>query len=165
MAPLFASIKDNFKGPMTATQEQEINHDLNTVVESGDYCQRRQAMARVAGMVAGMTLASVNAPAFAAETKEVMMGTDAGQLVFVPANAKVCKGDSVKWIMVKAGPHNVIFDEEAVPEGVDAAGLSMPEPIGEEGESWSQTFNTAGTYEYYCEPHRSTGMQGKLVVS
>ena len=36
-----------------------------------------------------------------------------------------CKGDSVKWIMVKAGPHNVVFDEEAVPEGVNAAGLSM----------------------------------------
>merc|ERR1719506_3574254 len=41
VAPLFAHIKDNMKGPVTAMQEQELNNDLNTVVSSGDYCTRR----------------------------------------------------------------------------------------------------------------------------
>merc|ERR1719262_1622319 len=34
VAPLFAHIKDNIKGPLTAMQEQELNNDLNTVVSS-----------------------------------------------------------------------------------------------------------------------------------
>ena len=32
------------------------------------------------------------------------------------------------------------------------------------GESWEETFDTAGTYDYYCEPHRGAGMVGKVVV-
>ena len=58
---------------------------------------RRQAMARAAGLVAGATVATVSAPAYSAETKEVLMGSDSGLLAFVPQKTSICKGDSVKW--------------------------------------------------------------------
>ena len=28
----------------------------------------------------------------------------------------------------------------------------------------NDTFDTAGTYDYYCEPHRGAGMVGKVIV-
>merc|ERR1719502_2447271 len=100
-----------------------LNDDLNTVVMSESMCTRRRAMARAAGLAAGLALSQVNAPAFAAETKTVKMGTDAGQLVFVPDEIKICKGDSVTWTNNKGGPHNVVFDEDAIPDGVDQAAI------------------------------------------
>ena len=98
MAPLMSSLKDNMKEPLKTPQAyHEMNQNLNTAVESDDYCTRRSAMARAAGLAAGLAVSTVNSPAYAAETKTVMMGSDSGQLVFVPAMLKICKGDSVKW--------------------------------------------------------------------
>jgi len=98
MTPMVSSLKDNLKTPLAAALDwNEFNNELNTVVQSNDYCSRRNAMARAAGLAAGVAAATVASPAYAAETKEVKMGTDSGQLVFVPAKISICKGDSVKW--------------------------------------------------------------------
>lgn len=98
MNPMMNSLKDNLKTPLAATLDwQELNNNLNTVVASNDYCSRRSAMARAAGLAAGVSLATVSQPAYAAETKDVKMGSDSGQLVFVPAKTTICSGDSVKW--------------------------------------------------------------------
>ncbi|MDA7432233.1 plastocyanin/azurin family copper-binding protein, partial [Synechococcus sp. AH-601-O06] len=32
------------------------------------------------------------------------------------------------------------------------------------GESWEETFTEAGTFDFYCEPHRGAGMVGKVIV-
>ena len=32
------------------------------------------------------------------------------------------------------------------------------------GQSFEHTFNTPGTYDYYCEPHRGMGMTGSITV-
>jgi len=141
-----------------------LNDDLNTVVQSDSYCTRRHAMSRAAGLAAGLALASVNQPSFAAETKQVKMGSDSGQLVFVPDEIKICKGDSVTWTNNKGGPHNVVFDEDAIPSGVDQAKISMDDQLGDEGATFSMKFDTAGSYSYYCEPHRGAGMLATLQV-
>merc|ERR1719473_502133 len=148
------------KGPVKALEMLALNDDLNTVVQSDDMCTRRRAMARAAGLAAGLALTQVNAPAFAAETKTVKMGTDSGQLVFVPDEVKICKGDTVTWVNNKGGPHNVVFDEEAIPSGVDVESISMDDQLGDEGATFSKKFDTAGTYAYYCEPHHGAGMNG-----
>ena len=54
-------------------------------------------------------------------------------------------------------PHNVIFDEEAVPSGVDAEKLSTPDQLGEEGQKHTAKFDVAGTYECGDAPHTNTG--------
>jgi plastocyanin len=152
------------KGPVKALEMLALNDDLNTVVQSNSMCTRRRAMARAAGLAAGLALSQVNAPGFAAATKAVKMGSDAGQLVFVPDEVTVCKGDSVTWTNNKGGPHNVVFDEEAVPAGVDAEKISMEDQLGDEGATFTQKFDTAGTYAYYCQPHRGAGMNGNVIV-
>lgn len=163
--PMMGALKDNLKTPLAATLDwQELNNNLNSVVASNDYCSRRSAMARAAGLAAGVSVAAVSQPAYAAETKSVLMGSDSGQLVFVPAKTTICSGDTVKWTNNKGGPHNVVFDEDAIPSGVDQESISMDDQLGEEGDTFSMKFSTTGTYEYYCEPHRGAGMNGVLVV-
>merc|ERR1712151_178679 len=115
---------------------------------SNDMCTRRNAMARAAGLAAGLALSAVNAPGFAAETKMVKMGSDSGQLVFVPDEIKICKGDTVTWVNNKGGPHNVVFDEEAIPDGVDQASISMDAQLGDEGATFSKKFDKPGSYSY-----------------
>jgi plastocyanin len=125
---------------------------------AGDACSRRNALARAAAVAA----AAIGAPAFAAATPVVKMGTDSGQLVFEPSDVTICKGDSVTWVNNKAGPHNVIFNE--VPSGVNADSISQAELLGEEGQKFTRKFDVAGAYSYYCEPHGGAGMLGELTV-
>jgi len=152
------------KGPVKALEMLALNDDLNTVVQSGSMCQRRQAMARAFGLAAGLSLGMVNAPAFAAETKTVKMGSDSGQLVFVPDEIKICKGDSVSWVNNKGGPHNVVFEEDNIPKGVNVDDISMDEQLGDEGDTYVKKFDVPGSYAYYCEPHVGGGMKATLVV-
>lgn len=165
-SPMVNSLKQNLKKTLSMTMDwHEMDSELNEVVNSDSYCSRRAAMTRAAGLAAGLSAAAVSQPAYAAQTKEVQMGTDSGGLKFVPEKVSICKGDSVKWINNKGGPHNVVFDEDDIPDGVDAEGISMEDQLGEEGDTYVQKFDTAGTYGYYCEPHRGAGMQAQLVVA
>ena len=91
-----------------------------------------------------------------ASTVEVKLGTDAGMLAFEPSTINISEGDTVKFINNKLAPHNAVFDGH---EEYSHADLAFAP-----GESWEETFTTAGTYEFYCEPHRGAGMVGKVIV-
>ena len=91
-----------------------------------------------------------------AKTVEVKLGTDTGMLAFEPSTLNISAGDTVKFVNNKLAPHNAVF------EGHDE--LSHPDLAFAPGESWTKTFASAGTYEFYCEPHRGAGMVGKVVV-
>merc|ERR1719445_2656510 len=126
VSPMIPSLKKNIKTSLSMSLDWiDLNKNLNTVVASESRCDRRQAMARAAALAAGVASSVVAQPAFAAETKEVKMGDDNGQLVFVPAKISICKGDTVTWTNNKAGPHNVVFDEDAVPSGVNYEDISI----------------------------------------
>lgn len=108
------------------------------------------------------------APA-AAESYTVKMGSDNGQLVFVPASLTVKPGDTIKWEMNKLGPHNAVFDAAGIPggDGTLAAKLSKSKLLFTAGESYETTIPgdaPVGTYSYFCQPHRGAGMVGKIVV-
>ncbi|WP_124978619.1 plastocyanin [Aphanothece sacrum] len=92
----------------------------------------------------------------AAETYEVKMGTDAGALGFQPKELTINAGDTVKWINNKLAPHNAVIDGNTI--------LSHKGLVFAPGESFESTFNDAGEYTYYCEPHRGAGMIGKIIV-
>jgi len=165
-SPLANALKGNVGSRLAATMDWEMfSNDLVDTVKSDEYCTRRKAMARAAGMASGLAAATVAAPAFAAETKEVKMGADSGLLIFDPPKITICKGDSVKWINNKSGPHNVVFDEDGIPAGVDQEKISMDGQLGDEGDTFVMSFDTAGNYDYYCEPHRGAGMNALLVVA
>lgn len=105
------------------------------------------------------------APA-SAETYTVKMGTDKGLLKFEPTKLTIKSGDSVKWVMNKLAPHNVVFDASGVPGGEKALAveLSHAKLLNSAGQEFESTFNTPGTYTYYCQPHRGAGMVGKITV-
>lgn len=166
ISPMTTSLKDSLKTSLAASMNwHELNSNLDTVVASDDHCSRRNAMARAAGLAAGVAAATVASPAYAASTAQVKMGSDSGGLQFVPSKTSICKGDSVTWTNNKGGPHNVVFDEDAIPGGVSQEAISMDEQLGEEGDTFTMKFDVAGTYEYYCEPHRGAGMNAVLTVA
>jgi len=119
-------------------------------------------------LVAGSFFASA-APA-AAETFTVKMGADNGMLAFEPAKLTVKPGDTVKWVINKVPPHNVVFDGASIPGGDKALAESLSHKKLEmtPGGGFEATIPAdapAGEYTYYCEPHRGAGMVGKITVA
>lgn len=93
--------------------------------------------------------------------QDVTVGPD-GRLRFAPESFDVAVGATVRWVW-EAGGHNV--KPSATPSGSNWAGT----PGGEfetfnAGYTYEFTFDVAGTYEYYCAPHRSSGMVGSFTV-
>lgn len=94
-------------------------------------------------------------PALAA-TYEVKMGTDTGLLQFDPSTITIKAGDTVKWVNNKLYPHNVAFEDSSIE--------SHKQLVFSPGDSYETTFDTPGTYTYYCEPHRGAGMVATVIV-
>ena len=61
---------------------------------------------------------------------------------FSPAQITVNKGDTVVWTNNDTAPHTVTGDNG----GPDS-------PTLQNGATYSYTFNTAGTFPYYCSIH------------
>jgi plastocyanin len=126
---------------------------------------RRELMDKAKNMFfGGLVSAGVLSSPAIANAVDVKLGSDGGQLVFVPDEVTIKAGDSVTWLGNKGMPHNVVFDEEAVPDGTDLAAINHEDMVNEEGEKVTSKFPKAGTYAYYCEPHRGAGMNGTVIV-
>jgi len=79
-------------------------------------------------------------------------------MTFSPANMKIDVGDTVRWTSA-SGTHNV--------NGTLATYPSNPESFGNSlGSGWtySHKFLTAGSYDYRCDQHFSSGMVGTITV-
>ena len=63
---------------------------------------------------AGVGAASL-ALALSANAASVKLGADGGALVFDPATITIKAGESVTWTNNVGFPHNVVFDEDAIP--------------------------------------------------
>jgi len=98
----------------------------------------------------------ITASPASAETVTVKMGSDSGQLVFVPKVVTIKVGDTVKWVNNKAFPHNVIV--------IDHVELSHKKLAQKPKVELESTFTEAGEFSYYCSPHRGAGMAGKVIV-
>lgn len=115
------------------------------------------------------SLFTAAAPA-SADTYTVKMGADNGMLAFQPAKLTVKPGDTVKWVINKVPPHNVVFDVSSIPGGDKALATSLSHKKLEmsPGSAFEVTVPAdapAGDYSYYCEPHRGAGMVGQITVA
>ncbi|WP_448573303.1 plastocyanin [Trichothermofontia sp.] len=127
--------------------------------------RRSLSLLLVTGFLVLGTLWVGVAPA-AAETYTVKMGADNGMLAFEPAKLTIKKGDTVQWVNNKLPPHNVVFDPAKVPGGDAALAKSLSHKlVYQPGETFENTFDVAGEYSYYCEPHRGAGMVGSITVN
>lgn len=73
---------------------------------------------------------------------------------FNPSTITVTKGTTVKWTHNDGAPHTVTTT--SAPVDFDSGRMNK-------GGTFSQIFDTAGTYEYYCSIHPS--MKGKVIVT
>ena len=78
---------------------------------------------------------------------------------FTPSTLNIYVGDEVIWTNTE-GSHNVNGKTSTFPNNP----VSFGNDVGS-GWTYKFTFNTAGIYDYQCDPHAAMGMIGKITVS
>ena len=116
-----------------------------------DYSRRQFLGALGAGTVAS---AGFTQPVAAQETPVVKMGNN----YFDPIGLHVEPGTTVRF-EIAAGAHSAT----AYPDRVPADATAFDSGTISQG-SFEHTFEVPGTYDYYCIPHKTVGMVGRIVV-
>ncbi|CAN1315259.1 Plastocyanin, chloroplastic [Linum perenne] len=98
---------------------------------------------------------------------EILLGGDDGSLAFVPSKFSISSGETITFKNNAGFPHNIVFDEDEVPSGVDVAKISMSEEdlLNAPGETYKVSLTEKGEYSFYCSPHQGAGMVGKVTVN
>ena len=77
---------------------------------------------------------------------------------FSPESMSIMAGDSVVWVNKGKAPHTSTSGRDGRPDGKWDSGNINP------GGTYVRTFSTPGVYWYYCTPHVTMGMQGRILV-
>ncbi len=96
----------------------------------------------------------------------VRMITEGDENVFEPAFLRVQPGDTVRWVN-ESGVHataSYSADNQKARGVPNDAATWDSGLLTEAGAVFEHTFETAGTYAYFCLPHESLGMVGVVVV-
>jgi plastocyanin len=80
-----------------------------------------------------------------AATFDVTVGPN-GDLVFMPSSVTISPGDQVRWTF-SSGGHSTTSGSPGMPNGIWDSG------IRNQGATFTRTFNSVGTFPYYCTPH------------
>ncbi len=92
-----------------------------------------------------------------ADSVTVMVGAGSGNLAFDPAAVRISTGTTVTWEWTgNGGGHNVVAE--------DGTFTSGEEYVSEAGFTYDYTFEEAGNYNYYCTPHKGSGMKAAVIV-
>ena len=89
-------------------------------------------------------------------------------LNFMPETLTVSVGDTVTWVNGESITHTITsgtfsdVDETTGLRGSEAADGVFDEKLSEKGGTFSYTFETAGTFQYFCDIH--DGMNATVVV-
>lgn len=81
-----------------------------------------------------------------------------GAVTFQPASITINAGDQVTWSNTSSDTHTSTSGSGCAANGIWASGNLAP------GATFSHTFNTPGTFPYFCEPHCGMGMTGTVTV-
>src|SRR5213082_1176268 len=112
---------------------------------------------RIAALVAIIAPFLVFHPTIAkAATVTVMVGP--GGLFFKPSSVTIHTGDSVLWMWSSSG-HSSTSGSPGMPNGLWDSGILN------QGAMFTRTFNSVGSFPYYCTPHGSFGMVGTITVA
>ena len=111
----------------------------------------RKHLALVSALTASAALVAVVLPASAADQTVSANSDD----TFSAKTVTITAGDTVTWHN-DGGRHNVRFDDGS---------FTMPASPSTSAWTVSRTFNTPGTFTYYCVQHQDVGMTGTVVVN
>lgn len=140
----------------------------NATATSNDTTTRRRFLRRAGAASAGLLAARPVAAAGSGTTHKVGMYMDGGEYYFDPIGLHVDPGDTVTWVN-KSGDHsttsytkdNPRYDgQRLIPEDADSWDSGVLEG---DGATFSYTFDVEGTYDYFCKPHKTLGMVGRVV--
>src|SRR5436189_2220026 len=93
-----------------------------------------------------------------ATTVDVTVGPN-GNLVFSPSSVTIHPGDQVKWTWGSSG-HSSTSGSPGMPNVIWDSGILN------QGATFTHTFNSTGTFPYYCTPHGGCcGMVGTVTVA
>lgn len=121
------------------------------------FFMRTRRLVLAAGTV--VILAFAVAPAIAADQE-----VDIVSLSFEPAQVTVAVGDTVTWKVTESigANHSVTSGTPDDPDKGSAFD-SGAEGLSDDGDTFEWTFDTAGTFAYYCTVHGAS-MSGQVVV-
>jgi plastocyanin len=94
-------------------------------------------------------------------TEEVIVGPD-GNLVYEPADLEIAVGTTVNFVW-DSDNHNIVVENQPEDAGWEGTPGSDTETY-DDGYEYSHTFQTTGTYDYYCQPHVGLGMEASIEV-
>ena len=112
----------------------------------------------------------------AQEVHEIrMVSTGKGEFRFVPASVAARRGDVLLFKAVSGAPHSVVFEGKDLPaqarEKLNAAlprrAGDLSSPLLTEGSEYRIVVPQgipAGTYKFFCLPHRAYDMRGEVTV-
>jgi plastocyanin len=94
---------------------------------------------------------------------------------FDPESVTVSVGETVTWTNDEAEAHTVTAYQDELPDGAGywASGGATSEEEARDriadgllapDDAFEASFSEPGTYEYFCIPHESEGMTGRVVV-
>ena len=101
-------------------------------------------------------------------TNTVQMVTDGDQHYFDPIGLFVESGETITF-RIESGVHSSTAYAEGtggatttrIPEGAEPWNSGT---LVQQGATFEHTFEVAGTYDYFCIPHKALGMVGRIVV-
>lgn len=114
------------------------------------------------------TAETSTSPSGSADGSTVQMITDGGEYYFDPIGLFVEPGTTVTFVN-ESGSHSSVAYEDGVgqatttrmPDGAQSWESSV---LSESGATVEHTLETTGTYDYFCGPHKTLGMIGRIVV-
>jgi len=77
------------------------------------------------------------------------VSVDMKNFVFTPTEIHIAPGQSVMWTNHDFVTHTITADDHTFDSGYIAL-----------GETFTQQFDTLGTYRYFCQPHGAPGLVG-----
>ena len=90
------------------------------------------------------------------DSKEYTVTVDSTNLRFYPESLTLNEGDSVRFMWGgEFLPHNSVEENGVFDSG---------DPEREVDYLYTFTYEQAGSYNFFCEPHESVGMEGSITV-
>jgi plastocyanin len=130
---------------------------------------------RAFAVFAGLLAASA-APASAQEVHQIsMVAAGEGEFRFVPASVTARRGDVLLFKAVSGAPHSVVFEGKGLSDQArEKFNAALPRRAGDlssplltEGTEYRIVVPlglAAGTYRFFCLPHKAYDMRGEFTI-
>lgn len=87
----------------------------NAIKVQASVKQPKQPQQAVKMLGAGLAAATFAVSSMSANAATIKLGGDNGELAFVPGTTTVKKGEKIDFVNNAGFPHNIVFDEDAIP--------------------------------------------------